>query len=115
LAHAHFSGSQTLVRSYRNQVLKPILKATHGIFFFGAPHDGLHIDDLLHIVETDDEQRKYLIMQLTESSEFLENQKDDLINVWKGFRGRVVSFFETVKTHTVQKVNRSCTAPGLQD
>ena len=54
-------------------------------------------------------------MQLTESSEFLETQKEDLINVWKGFRGRVVSFFETVKTHSVQKVNRSCTAPGLQD
>lgn len=43
-------------------------------------------------------------MQLTESSEFLETQKEDLMNVWKGFGGKLLSFFETVETPSVRKV-----------
>jgi hypothetical protein len=55
-------------------------------------------------------QRRYLLMQLKEGSEFLENQKEDLIQIWEGFKGKkVVSFYETMKTPSVRKVQRvSC-------
>jgi hypothetical protein len=50
-------------------------------------------------------QRRYLLMQLKEGSEFLENQKEDLIQIWEGFKGKkVVSFYETMKTPSVRKV-----------
>jgi len=74
--------------------------------FFGAPHGGLQVDDLEEMVEIDSgsAQRRYLIMQLREGSEFLETQREDLMNVWKDFKGKLVSFFETVKTPSVSKV-----------
>lgn len=44
-------------------------------------------------------------MQLKEGSEFLENQKEDLVRIWERFNGKVVSFYETVKTPSLGKVN----------
>jgi hypothetical protein len=79
--------------------------------FFGAPHGGLQANDLEEMVEIDSgsTQRRYLLMQLGEGSEFLETQREDLMNVWKNFKGKIVSFFETVKTLSVKKViNTTC-------
>jgi hypothetical protein len=50
-------------------------------------------------------------MQLKEGSEFLENQKEDLISVWGGFKRNIFSFYETVKTPTVIKVNSDVAPP----
>jgi len=74
--------------------------------FFGAPHSGLQGEDLEDMVGiyAGGGQRRYLIMQLREGSEFLETQKEDLMNVWKDFKGKLVSFFETMKTPSVKKV-----------
>jgi hypothetical protein len=78
---------------------------TLGIIFFGAPHSGLHTDDLEGMIAVHSgEHRRNLIMQLKEGSEFLETQKEDLMNVWKRFKGKLVSFFETVKTKLIQEV-----------
>jgi hypothetical protein len=44
-------------------------------------------------------------MQLEDGSEFLENQKEDMIRIWEGFKGKVVSFYETMKTPSVRMVN----------
>lgn len=46
-----------------------------------------------------------LISQLKENSEFLEAQREDLVDIWKG--RQVFSFYETELTPAVQKV--SCT------
>jgi hypothetical protein len=48
--------------------------------------------------------RRNLIMQLKEGSEFLERQKEDLVSLWKVFKGKLVSFYETAKTKSVKKV-----------
>jgi hypothetical protein len=52
------------------------------------------------------ESRVNLLKQLKEGSEFLETQKEDLSRIWKEFQGKIVSFYEIVKTPTVQKVTR---------
>ena len=47
-----------------------------------------------------------LLAQLKEGSEYLENQKEDLSRLWEGFRGKVVTFYETKPTKFVKKVRR---------
>ncbi|KAF8535735.1 hypothetical protein BDD12DRAFT_326423 [Trichophaea hybrida] len=95
---------QALVESNRNPHHKHILDSTRGILLFGTPHQGLRTDELEEMVDIDSGgQRSNLIMQLKEGSEFLENQKEDLIRIWDGFQRNVVSFYETVKTPSVTK------------
>jgi len=97
---------QTLVESIRNPYHKSILDATYGIFLFGTPYQGLRTDELEEIVDVYSRgQILNLIMQLKEGSEFLENQKEDLVRIWERFNGKVVSFYETVKTPSLGKVN----------
>jgi hypothetical protein len=60
------------------------------------------------------EQRRNLIMQLDEGSEFLETQKEELMQIWKGFQGKLVTYFETVTTPLVREVTtvfRPCFSP----
>jgi hypothetical protein len=47
--------------------------------------------------------RYNLLRQLREGSEFLENQKEELSYIWKEYKPKIVSFYETVQTRTVQK------------
>jgi hypothetical protein len=64
------------------------------------------------MVDTDtggQESRLNLLGQLKEDSEFLETQKEDLLCIWGEIQGKIVSFYETVKTPTTQKVIRACT------
>ena len=57
--------------------------------------------------ETEDKNvRVYLLAQLKEGSEYLENQKEALSRLWEGFRGKVVTFYETGPTNSVKKVCR---------
>ncbi|KAF8540115.1 hypothetical protein BDD12DRAFT_777518, partial [Trichophaea hybrida] len=95
---------QALVESNRNPHHKPILDSTHGIFFFGTPQQGLRTDELEMVDVDSGGQRSSLIMQLKDGSEFLENQKEDLIHIWDKFKPKVVSFYETVKTPSVRKL-----------
>jgi hypothetical protein len=107
LAHTHH-GWQTLVESYRNPQHKSILDSTYGIFFFGTPHQGLRTDELEELVDVNSGgMRKNLILQLKEDSEVLENQKEDLIRMWEGFKRKVVSFYATVKTLSGRMVNNT--------
>ncbi|KAF8545022.1 hypothetical protein BDD12DRAFT_800667 [Trichophaea hybrida] len=88
---------QTLVESHRNPHHKSILNSTHGIFFFGTPHEGLRTGELEAMVDLESGgEMCSLIIQLKEGSELLENQKEDLIQIWKKFEGKIVSFYETV-------------------
>jgi len=52
-------------------------------------------------------QQNNLIMQLKEGSEFLEEQKEAMLRVWEVFKGKVFSFYETVKTPSVKMMNNS--------
>ena len=46
------------------------------------------------------------LAQLKEGSEYLENQKEALSRLWEGFRGKVVTFYETEPARSVKKVRR---------
>ena len=58
--------------------------------------------------ETDDQgvQVHNLFAQLREGSEYLENQKEALSQLWDRFPGKVVTFYETEPTKSVKKVCR---------
>lgn len=78
------------------------------MFLFGTPHQGLRTAELEELV---DElgglgQIHKLLAQLKEGSEYLENQADTLSQLWEGFHGKVVSFYETKPTKAVKKVCR---------
>jgi hypothetical protein len=114
----HFSANnrrwQALVESNRNPHHKSILNLTRGIIFFGTPHQGLRTYGLEEMVDADSGgQRRNLIMQLKEGSEFLENQKEDLIRIWEGFKRKVVNFYETMKTPLVRMVNNACPVSSI--
>jgi len=47
--------------------------------------------------------RHNLRRQLKEGSEFLENQKEDLSYIWREYKSKIVSFYETVQTPTLEK------------
>ena len=60
--------------------------------------------------ETDNQKVQVnLLAQLREGSEYLENQKEALSHLWEGFRGKVVTFYETKQTKSVKKVRRTTT------
>jgi hypothetical protein len=78
------------------------------MFFFGAPHEGMRTYDLKEMVDVesgDCETSKHnLLRQLSEGSEFLENQKEELCYIWKEYKPNIVSFYETAPTPTVRRV-----------
>ncbi|KAF8538592.1 hypothetical protein BDD12DRAFT_884762 [Trichophaea hybrida] len=98
---------QTLVESKRNPHYKSILDSTYGIFLFGTPHQGLRTNELESMVDVDSGgQRKNLMMQLKQGSEYLETQREDLISIWAGFEGKkLLSFYETMKTLPTRMLN----------
>jgi hypothetical protein len=80
-----------------------ICDCIRGIFFFGTPHQGLRTVELEEMVnsegETDSNLKvQNLLVQLREGSEFLENQKEALGQMWGKFQGKVFTFYETEKT-----------------
>jgi len=102
---------KALLLSKSQLIHKKLLDATHAILFFGTPHRGLHtveleamLDVMSSILESN---RADLIVQLREGSEFLESEADALVDILS--RLKVVSFYETVETPTVKKVNKTVT------
>ncbi len=47
-------------------------------------------------------QSMKILQQLREGSEFLDNQRDELVDIWHG--REVFSYYEIVETPTVKKV-----------
>ena len=56
--------------------------------------------------EETENRRAEVLAQLKEGSEYLENQTEALSRLWEGFRGKVVTFYETEPTKSVKKVRR---------
>ena len=56
--------------------------------------------------EKTDNQNAEILAQLKEGSEYLENQKEALSRLWEGFRGKVITFYETGPTISIEKVPR---------
>ncbi|KAA8899139.1 hypothetical protein FN846DRAFT_960911 [Sphaerosporella brunnea] len=103
---------QTLVELRKYSKYHAIFDCVRGIFFFGTPHQGLRTVELEEMAgELDDADSRLkvqnLLRQLQDGSEFLENQKDDLSELWGKFHGKVFTFYETDKTQSVKKVSNS--------
>jgi hypothetical protein len=82
-----------------------LLDATIAIFFFGTPHHGLRTEELNQMVKDVIEDKKHmskLLDNLSEGSEFLENQGNAFMRLLE--KRRVINFYETRKTQTPKKV-----------
>jgi len=71
----------------------------------------MRTSDLEEMVEAEsgsyETSRHNLLKQLREGSEFLETQKEELSFIWEEFKPKIISFYETVTTPTVEKVGLS--------
>ncbi|KAF8544651.1 hypothetical protein BDD12DRAFT_906355 [Trichophaea hybrida] len=98
---------QALIECKRNRAHTHILDALHSIIFFGTPHQGMRTYDLEEMVDAEsggyETSRHNLLRQLREGSEFLENQKEDLSYIWEEYRPKIISFYETAPTPTVER------------
>ncbi|KAF8533477.1 hypothetical protein BDD12DRAFT_760777 [Trichophaea hybrida] len=98
---------KALIESRRNPSHRHILDATYSIIFFGTPHQGMRTYDLEEMVDSEsggyDTSRHNLLRQLREGSEFLEIQKEELSYIWKDYKPKIVSFYETAPTRTVER------------
>jgi hypothetical protein len=98
---------QTLIESSLYPQLHDIHECIRGIFLFGTPHQGLRTAELCDMVDEETDYAlkvQHLLAQLSEGSEFLENQRDALTRVWNDFRGIVCTFYETQWSKSVKKV-----------
>ncbi|KAK5995937.1 Vegetative incompatibility HET-E-1-like protein [Cladobotryum mycophilum] len=98
--------TQALLQSESDPEYRNVLNATRAVLFFGAPHAGMNVDALVEMVETitsGDRQstRLKLLDQLRDDSDFLDDQKERLIQVWKNPRLKLVSFYELQTTPVV--------------
>lgn len=85
---------------------KDILDSTKAILFFGTPHAGLEIDQLVEMVNDmaevgEPSSRLKLLYHLSRGSEFLLGLRDELTEIWDKLN--ISSFYENRKTPTVQK------------
>ena len=68
----------------------------------------MRTSDLEEMVDAEssgyDTSRHNLLRQLREGSEFLETQKEELSYIWEECKPKIVSFYETAATLTVEKV-----------
>ncbi|KAF8542396.1 hypothetical protein BDD12DRAFT_802949 [Trichophaea hybrida] len=106
-----FATPQVLIECKRNRAHTHILNATHSIIFFGTPHQGMRTYDLEEMVDAEsgghETSRHNLLRQLRDGSGFLETQKEELSYIWDEWKPKIVSFYETVATPTVERVGFS--------
>ncbi|KAI5804940.1 hypothetical protein EDC01DRAFT_351408 [Geopyxis carbonaria] len=80
-----------------------ILKATKGLILFGTPYQGMNVsalEDMVKDISTNEDPQR-LLKQLEENSEFLERQRENLIQILYGLR--ICSFYELDETKEVKK------------
>ncbi len=69
------------------------------------------VDDLSSDQSVETQSMK-LLHQLREESEFLENQREELVDIWSG--RDVYTYYELVKTPTVKKVREKLLIPSVR-
>jgi hypothetical protein len=73
---------------------------------FGVPHQGMEIKEILSVIlETGGKSstRLDLVQQLSEGSNFLNTQWEDIVNLWPtGSDIKIVRFYERRKSPTVK-------------
>jgi len=78
------------------------LQSVRGVFFFGAPHRGMHVDDIVEMAtELSAEHRMHLINYLKKDSDQLLKDLSGFITLAGDFS--IVSFYETVMSRGLVK------------
>lgn len=99
---------QTLIRAKLaddrdDPTVATLNKATYGLLFFGTPHKGLFIEDILSIIGGDN-PRRGLVEELREKSLSLQSQISDFRNLARDYK--IVSFYETQQSRRLKWVSR---------
>ena len=82
--------------------LRDTFRAIRGILFFGAPHRGMHVDDIAEMAtELSAEHRMHIVDYLRKDS--VQRQID--MSSFKTLTGEfpIVSFYETVMSQALEK------------
>ncbi|KAJ8130970.1 hypothetical protein O1611_g2656 [Lasiodiplodia mahajangana] len=100
--------ARALVKSRSDPNYQSIFPSTRAMFFFGAPHAGLDVDALVGMVDNvtlgdRKSTRAKLLDHLRENSEYLEEHKENVVQLWSKPKLQVVSFYELRKTRIVAK------------
>lgn len=104
-AHRYFHQALAQAKN-KSRHHKDILDSTKAVLFFGTPHAGLEIGQLVDMVHDmsgvgEPSSRLKLLYHLTSGSEFLLGLRDELTEIWDKLD--VFSFYENKKTPTVRK------------
>jgi len=96
-----------LLQSKNGGQYRQIFDSTCAIHFFGTPHQGLEIDELLSMIDDvshGQSSRSDFVKQLQEGANFLDTQRDDITSLWDQTSSiEIVSFYETKTTAVVKK------------
>lgn len=77
-------------------------QSVRGVFFFGAPHHGMHIDDIAEMAtELSADHRMHLVNYLKKDSDQLQKDVSSFITFAGDFP--IVSFYETVMSRELVK------------
>ncbi|KAA8905689.1 hypothetical protein FN846DRAFT_950264 [Sphaerosporella brunnea] len=86
-------------------VLHALFRATRATLFFGAPHRGLILDDVLSMLQSQPQAmpRAKLVEQIQKQSDFLVDQLEMFVDLAEAANLQVVSFYETRQTRRLQQ------------
>lgn len=84
-----------------------IIQACQLLVFFGAPHNGLRTEELEAMVDDlglhGAERSHELLVLLRENSKYLEENRDNLAEIWKG--KKIITCHELALSPVVRKVS----------
>jgi hypothetical protein len=108
--HILTGGIQALLKSKSGTQYQDTFTSTRQMLLFGVPHQGMEIDEMLSMVEKTggkSSTRLDLVQTLSEGSNFLNTQREDIVNLWPtGSNIQIVSFYERLKSPTVKRVSK---------
>ncbi|KAI5841055.1 hypothetical protein DFP73DRAFT_516555 [Morchella snyderi] len=105
--------TQSLVKckdlSGSNDAADDIFKSTYATAFFGTPHRGLFVDDILSMAHEMEEERIELVQSIG-GGEVLRDELETFIGLAPGLK--ILSFYEQMKTKRLKKANGSYSRAG---
>jgi hypothetical protein len=80
-----------------------LVKATYAVLFFGVPHRGLFIEDVISMVKEESQQQRIpLLEEINRASQLITSELESFINLAVDLK--ILSFYETGQTRKVIKV-----------
>jgi hypothetical protein len=108
--HILTGGIQVPLKSKSGTQYLNTFTSTRQMLLFGVPHQGMEIEDMLKMVEDKggkSSTRWDLVQSLSEGSNFLNTQREDIVNLWPtGSEIKIVSFCERLMSPTVERVSK---------